>query len=88
MMLQTLSGALHVACKTARATTVERSLRSLAGCFPFGEDADADVDVDVEEEEEELLFTFLPPSFGGSCWANRCLVNRSQARLKSRGKQT
>lgn len=80
MMLQMLSGVLHVMCKTVRAMTVERSLRSLVGCFFFGEDTDEDV-------EEDLLFTFLPLSFGGSCWANMCLVNRSQARLKSRGKQ-
>lgn len=66
--------------KTVSAITVERSLCSLTCCFFFVEDED-------EEEEEHLIVTFSLLGFCGSRCANTCFVTKSQARVKSSGKQ-
>lgn len=75
VMLQMLSGRLHVMYKMVSAITVVRSLCSLTCCFFF------------VEEEEHLAVTLSPPGFCGRRWANTCLVTKSQARVKSSGKQ-
>lgn len=65
--------------KMVSAITVERSRRSRTCCFLFVNDDD--------EGEEDLPVIFSPAGFCGNRWDNTCLVTKSQARVKSRGKQ-
>lgn len=80
VMLHTLSGRLHVVYKTASAITVVRSRCSLPCSFFLVEEED-------EEEEEHLLVTLSLLGFCGSRCANTCFVTKSQASVKSSGKQ-
>lgn len=81
VMLQMLSGRLHETYKMVSAMTVERNRCSLPCCFFLAEE-------EAEEEgEEHLLVPFPPLGFCACRWASTCLVTRSQARVKRRGKQ-